>query len=391
MKTIIACTKTAVRVSCMVTALLLFLSAESPADVEGRPCMPEPTDETITYGDMIICAIDPVGDTDTYRFFGNAGEVAVIIASRHSGGLYPCIELWDPDNNFVKSACAVSHTNRIDIELSLTGMHTIHLRDYNNNHTGEYALILERLIPRSATAELIEDAETLVDEINPVGDADLFYFNGSEGDTIAVIASRQSGGLYPCIELIAPDNSRESACAVSYTNRIDTTLGQDGDFIVLLRDYNNYHIGGYALTFQCFGICDPPLVECNGLEATIIGTEGHDLITGTSGPDVIHGLGGHDVIFGLAGDDVICGGDGNDSIFGDDDDDSLYGEAGNDSLYGGSGDDELYGGGTYPPGLDNNDTCLDDDDATWIEDCEQASVTGGFWGVSPMGGAAVAK
>jgi Ca2+-binding RTX toxin-like protein len=223
-------------------------------------------------------------------------------------------------------------------------------------------------------------------------DVDLFYFTGSEGDTIAIIISRQTGSLNPCIELIAPDNSRETACAASHTNRIDTTLGQDGDFIILLRDRNNYYIGEYGLTLQCLtGTCPISDVECNGLEATIIGTEGHDLIRGTSGSDVIHGLGGHDVILGLAGNDVICGGDGNDSIFGDEDDDSLFGEAGNDSLYGGSGDDELFGGGTYPPGLDNNDTCLDDDYATWIEDCEQASVTGGFWDVAPMGGAAIAK
>ena len=390
MKTIIAYSKTAVWVSCMVTTLLLFLSAVCLADVEGRPCEAEPTDETITYGDMITCSIDPVGDTDTYRFFGDENDAVVIMASRQSGSFYPCFELYDPDDNLVGSACSASHTNRIDVELSLPGMYTIHMRDRSNNRTGDYALVLERLIPRSTTA-LIQHAETMGDEINPVGDADLWYFNGSAEDTIAIIASRQSGSFYPCIELIAPDNSRESACAASHTNRIDTTLDQDGDFIILLRDRSNNRIGGYGLTFQCIGYCPPSHVDCNGLEATIIGTEISDLIVGTSGPDVIHGLGGHDVIFGLGGDDVICGGDGNDSIFGDEGNDSLYGEAGNDSLYGGSGNDELFGGGTYPPGLDNNDTCLDDDYATWIEDCEQASVTGGFWGAAPMGGAAVAK
>ena len=136
---------------------------------------------------------------------------------------------------------------------------------------------------------------------------------------------------------------------------------------------------------------------CNGKEPTIVGTEGHDVISGTAGPDVIHGLGGFDWIRGLGGDDVICGGDGsdvigagsgndivlgenghdaiwggpgddtlkggdgNDSIFGGPGDDKLRGNHGNDSLYGLDGDDELYGGwGPNNGVIDNNDTCYDE-------------------------------
>lgn len=32
-------------------------------------------------------------------------------------------------------------------------------------------------------------------------------------------------------------------------------------------------------------------IICDGREATIIGTEGDDILTGTAGDDVIHGLG----------------------------------------------------------------------------------------------------
>jgi Ca2+-binding RTX toxin-like protein len=50
--------------------------------------------------------------------------------------------------------------------------------------------------------------------------------------------------------------------------------------------------------------------------ATIVGTNGSDVLRGTSGPDVIAGLDGNDVIAGLGGDDIICGGRGNDKIDG---------------------------------------------------------------------------
>ena len=55
---------------------------------------------------------------------------------------------------------------------------------------------------------------------------------------------------------------------------------------------------------------------CLGVPATIVGTDGNDILNGTSGDDVIVGLGGDDVIISGGADegDLICGGDGNDSL-----------------------------------------------------------------------------
>lgn len=91
------------------------------------------------------------------------------------------------------------------------------------------------------------------------------------------------------------------------------------------------------------------LVEtCAGLEPTIIGTEGDDVLSGTSNADVIMGLGGDDTISGRNGDDVLCGGAGDDELWGGNGDDVLLGGFGADSLSGGNGDDDLIGG----PGWD---------------------------------------
>jgi predicted extracellular nuclease len=89
--------------------------------------------------------------------------------------------------------------------------------------------------------------------------------------------------------------------------------------------------------------------RCQGLEPTIVGTEGDDLLTGTYGRDVIVGLGGDDVINGRNAADVICGGLGNDTIAGDNGDDVLLGGFGDDALSGDNGDDRLIGG----PGEDD--------------------------------------
>jgi len=172
------------------------------------------------------------------------------------------------------------------------------------------------------------------------------------------------------------------------------------------------------------GDCQFGDVFCGGFEATIVGTEGHDVIIGTDGPDVIHGLGASDLIRGMGGDDIICGGDGadflsgvsgndiifggngHDAIWGGPGNDTLFGEDGHDTLYGGDGDDELNGdagddrlvglagddilngnygndtlyggdgvdelsGGSGPDNgnIDNNDTCYDVS-STVMDDCE---------------------
>jgi hypothetical protein len=83
---------------------------------------------------------------------------------------------------------------------------------------------------------------------------------------------------------------------------------------------------------------------CNGLPATIVGTDQSERIRGTSGPDVIVGLGGSDVILDMGGDDVICGGAGNDTLVGGVGNDFLDGGDGRDRLIGGIGNDTLMGG-----------------------------------------------
>lgn len=90
-------------------------------------------------------------------------------------------------------------------------------------------------------------------------------------------------------------------------------------------------------------------VWCGGVEATIVGTTGADVLTGTPGVDVIQALGGNDVVYGQGGNDIICGGHGNDRLYGGDGADKIYAFKGADRLEGGSGPDILFGG----PGRDS--------------------------------------
>jgi CSLREA domain-containing protein len=98
--------------------------------------------------------------------------------------------------------------------------------------------------------------------------------------------------------------------------------------------------------------------ECQGEDATIVGTDGNDNLQGTAGDDVVVLLDGNDTFDGQKGNDLVCAGAGDDEIlgaaggddiFGEGGEDTLSGQKGNDELSGGSGDDDTMKGG---PGND---------------------------------------
>jgi hypothetical protein len=83
---------------------------------------------------------------------------------------------------------------------------------------------------------------------------------------------------------------------------------------------------------------------CMGHRATIVGTNGRDVLTGTPRRDVIVAKAGNDVIRGGAGNDVICAGAGDDRVWGQGGHDRVAGQGGHDRIFGGGGVDRLLGG-----------------------------------------------
>jgi hypothetical protein len=58
----------------------------------------------ITYGSVVTCSIDSIGDTDVFRFSASAGEAVKLQATSQSGG-WPCIDLFGPDGGRIAGAC----------------------------------------------------------------------------------------------------------------------------------------------------------------------------------------------------------------------------------------------------------------------------------------------
>ena len=64
------------------------------ADVEGTACTSDPM--AISYGGLITCSIETVGDTDLFTFSAQA-QVTVEIQVTRQGAGSPCVELFDPN------------------------------------------------------------------------------------------------------------------------------------------------------------------------------------------------------------------------------------------------------------------------------------------------------
>ncbi len=104
------------------------------------------------------------------------------------------------------------------------------------------------------------------------------------------------------------------------------------------------NIAGVGLLALGLPLAATAQVTCYGKTATIVGTEGNNVLNGTKYPDVIAGLGGNDTINGASGNDLICGGPGNDTISGGNGSDRIDGGSGNDTIAGDFGADRLFGG-----------------------------------------------
>jgi hypothetical protein len=106
------------------------------------------------------------------------------------------------------------------------------------------------------TDMFINYGNLVICSVDQSGDIDVYRFTATTGENVLIQGTWQSGSMRPCIELIAPDNSRLKACDNSFTNRIDTILNQTGTYTILFTDMFGTGTGEYSLALQCLsGAC----------------------------------------------------------------------------------------------------------------------------------------
>jgi hypothetical protein len=241
---------------------VLFFAATAHAQPEGVPCTPEPTDQLLTYGAHIYpCQIGILGDSDLFRFNGSVGEHIVVRVVDQAGGSNSpsCfLDLLRPAGSVVTSTGG-NTTCEIRTTLDTTGLFTARVAEVNNDQLMTYAVQLDRLTPVAPSSLSINPGFTLAGgRIDPVGDVDLYVFNGVSGDTISLRMTDQAGGSNTpsCfLDLYAPDGTVTSI-GNNTTCLIDATLTQTGVFTARAREVADDSPMTYNLEYQCLiGAC----------------------------------------------------------------------------------------------------------------------------------------
>jgi hypothetical protein len=116
--------------------------------------------------------------------------------------------------------------------------------------TGDYVFTFERVVPPSPTARPIQYGESITDEWNPAGDADVLFFDGSAGDVVAI-------SLQGEFRVFAPDGTVLLFNAGGSSLPLMATLLQTGTYTILVQSVTA-HVSEYTATLQCLaGACVP--------------------------------------------------------------------------------------------------------------------------------------
>jgi hypothetical protein len=207
-------------------------------------------DMPIDYGDLILCHLG-AGETQVYNFTGSAGETITIEAT-HPGNIWLCGELWDPDGTRISILCEYTGRLRLDVPLTKSGIHRILMSSYLGS-SQDYLLSLERVAPPSPSATPISYSQNIAEELNPGGDVDLYFFGGTQNDSVAIVVTHP-GNIWLCAELWGPEGTRISIlCEYTGTLRINARLTSTGAHTIRLSGYIPATPQTYTLNLQCLG------------------------------------------------------------------------------------------------------------------------------------------
>ncbi|MDW7981036.1 MAG: hypothetical protein RMH97_10760 [Verrucomicrobiales bacterium] len=218
----------------------------------------------IACGQTVTGTIDFEGETDTYTFSGNAGEVVVVSAfGTYSPNLpYLCaaVEVHDPAGNLIGSMnCNGATTN---IVLPTTGTYTIRVHDGNYQDTGPYGLSLSFVTGRCGMQ--IGCGQTITNSIDIPGETDTYVFHGAAGEIalVTIYGTYSSTSAYLCAaaDVHAPNGNWIGGmyCNGTSTNLV---LPATGIYTIRVHDGNYQDTGPYGLSLVMLGgRCGTPLV-----------------------------------------------------------------------------------------------------------------------------------
>ena len=129
--------------SLLIAIGLVAVGMVATAGAQATSCQPEPNPTTIEYGQLVECEIGQIGDSDLFRFSGQAGERIVLQVARLRDG-DPCVQLTGPGIANPMVACtnrfSAANAARIDSTLPQTGSFSILATERGNDEVTAYRI-----------------------------------------------------------------------------------------------------------------------------------------------------------------------------------------------------------------------------------------------------------
>lgn len=245
-------------------AAALMVSPDAIAGDVYLTCAAEPTDMSLSPGDIVSCEIAPIADSDLFRFEGVAGSTVVLtLTDATAFGAHPLAQIFDPDQQLISSIGIDDGGARERRVLEKTGTYTVLVTENGDDQTATYALGLQGLFPPSVEAvQLCYDC-VHTDAIDVLADSDVYLFDGAVGTTIMLtLTDAAPFGAHPFAQVFDPDEQLVDSLGVNDSgDRHILELQKTGAYTVLVTDAGDDQTAGYFLGLQgIFPIWDS--VEC---------------------------------------------------------------------------------------------------------------------------------
>ncbi len=192
--------------------------------------------QNIACGQTITNTINSPGQTNTYTFDANAGEVVEILVLGQP--LNAAADVYDPAGGRIGGA-----TNNFTgpISLTSTGTYTIRVHANDSVSTGACGISLSFLTGRCGAALLSGPPAT--NALTSFAEMDSYTFTGNAGETVVINAA---GNNFTAAAFVAGPNGAIAANWVNGTATLD--LASTGTYTVVVYSFYAAGTGTYSLS-----------------------------------------------------------------------------------------------------------------------------------------------
>ncbi|MBU0576935.1 fibronectin type III domain-containing protein, partial [Patescibacteria group bacterium] len=205
----------------------------------------------LSYGDLVEASIDSAGDSDAYRFEGQAGDTVTIRMAEIDRALGPKFSLYGSDNTLLKTTWDHNYASIVDYTLPSSGTYTIYCEDAWASNVGRYKLKLLCRNEIQANGTPISYGDLISDTLAAFADINAYRFEGQAGDVVIIRMAEKTSAMEPRLSLYGPDNVLiKSTWANTYASIVDDTLPSSGTYTIYCEDEGANDEGEYQLSLQ---------------------------------------------------------------------------------------------------------------------------------------------